>query len=158
MEIPNGPFVIYQGSHGDRGAHRADIILPAAAYTEESGIFVNTEGRPQMANRSGFAPGDARENWAILRALSQKMDVTLNFDTLGQLREALFIEHPHLKNIDLPLENEWRNEIMGELDKGDFTFAIKDYYLTNPIARASTLMSELSAQTKARKSSRIAAE
>ena len=158
MEIPNGPFVIYQGSHGDRGAHRADIILPAAAYTEESGIFVNTEGRPQMANRSGFAPGDARENWAILRALSQKMDVTLNFDTLGQLREALFIEHPHLKNIDLPLENEWRNEMVGELDKGDFTFAIKDYYLTNPIARASTLMSELSAQTKARKSSRIAAE
>ena len=158
MEIPNGPFVIYQGSHGDRGAHRADIILPAAAYTEESGIFVNTEGRPQMANRSGFAPGDARENWAILRALSQKMDVTLNFDTLGQLREALFIEHPHLKNLDLPLENEWRNEMVGELDKGDFTFAIKDYYLTNPIARASTLMSELSAQTKARKSSRIAAE
>ena len=158
MEIPNGPFVIYQGSHGDRGAHRADIILPAAAYTEESGIFVNTEGRPQMANRSGFAPGDARENWAILRALSQKMDVTLNFDTLGQLREALFIEYPHLKNIDLPLENEWRNEMVGDLDKGDFTFAIKDYYLTNPIARASTLMSELSAQTKARKSSRIAAE
>ena len=158
MEIPNGPFVIYQGSHGDRGAHRADIILPAAAYTEESGIFVNTEGRPQMANRSGFAPGDARENWAILRALSQKMDVSLNFDTLGQLREALFIEHPHLKNIDLPLENEWRNETVGELDKGDFTFAIKDYYLTNPIARASTLMSELSAQTKARKSSKIAAE
>ena len=158
MEIPNGPFVIYQGSHGDRGAHRADIILPAAAYTEESGIFVNTEGRPQMANRSGFAPGDARENWAILRALSQKMDVTLNFDTLGQLREALFIEHPHLKNIDLPLENEWRNEMVGELDKGDFTFAIKDYYLTNPIARASTLMSKLSAQTKARKSSKIAAE
>ena len=158
MEIPNGPFVIYQGSHGDRGAHRADIILPAAAYTEESGIFVNTEGRPQMANRCGFAPGDARENWAILRALSQKMDVTLNFDTLGQLREALFIEHPHLKNIDLPLENEWRNEMVGELDKGDFTFAIKDYYLTNPIARASTLMSELSAQTKARKSSKIAAE
>ncbi len=158
MEIPNGPFVIYQGSHGDRGAHRADIILPAAAYTEESGIFVNTEGRPQMANRSGFAPGDARENWAILRALSQKMDVTLNFDTLGQLREALFFEHPHLKNIDFPLENEWRNEMVGELDKGDFTFAIKDYYLTNPIARASTLMSELSAQTKARKSSRIAAE
>jgi NADH-quinone oxidoreductase subunit G len=158
IEIPNGPFVIYQGSHGDRGAHRADIILPAAAYTEESGIFVNTEGRPQMANRSGFAPGDARENWAILRALSQKMDVTLNFDTLGQLREALFIEHPHLKNIDLPLENEWRNEMVGELDKGAFTFAIKDYYLTNPIARASTLMSELSAQTKARKSSRIAAE
>ena len=65
-----GPFVIYQGSHGDRGAHRADVILPAAAYTEENGLFVNTEGRPQLALRAGFPPGEAKENWAILRALS----------------------------------------------------------------------------------------
>ncbi len=70
IDIPAGPFVIYQGSHGDRGAHRADVILPGAAYTEELGIFVNTEGRPQMAVRAAFPPGEARENWAILRALS----------------------------------------------------------------------------------------
>ena len=72
IDIPAGPFVIYQGSHGDRGAHRADVILPGAAWTEEPGIFVNTEGRPQMANRAGFPPGEARENWAILRALSAR--------------------------------------------------------------------------------------
>ena len=73
VEIAAGPFVIYQGSHGDRGAHRADIILPGAAYTEEPGLFVNTEGRPQLAQRAGFAPGQAKENWAILRALSAEM-------------------------------------------------------------------------------------
>ena len=158
LEIPKGPLVIYQGSHGDIGAHRADIILPAAAYTEESGIFVNTEGRPQLANRSGFAPGDARENWAILRALAQNLDVTLNFDTLAQLRESLFAEYPHLKNIDSVSEGEWCPEFSGDLGKGDFIYPIKDFYLTNPIARASVLMSELSAQTKARNSNRIAAE
>ena len=73
VEIAAGPFVIYQGSHGDRGAHRADIILPGAAYTEENGLFVNTEGRPQLAMRAGFAPGEAKENWAILRALSAEV-------------------------------------------------------------------------------------
>ena len=80
VEIPAGPFVVYQGSHGDRGAHRADVILPGAAWTEEPGIFVNTEGRPQMANRAGFPPGDARENWAILRALSAVLGQTLPFE------------------------------------------------------------------------------
>ena len=158
LEIPTGPFVIYQGSHGDMGAHRADIILPAAAYTEESGIFVNTEGRPQLANRAGFAPGDARENWAILRALAQNLGVTLNFDTLAQLRESLFAEYPHLKNIDSVSECDWCPEFSGDLGKGDFIYPIKDFYLTNPIARASVLMSELSAQVKARNSNRIAAE
>ena len=73
-DIPDGAFVIYQGSHGDRGAHRADVILPGATYTEENGLFVNTEGRPQLAMRAGFAPGEAKENWAILRALSESMN------------------------------------------------------------------------------------
>ena len=76
VEIADGAFVIYQGSHGDRGAHRADVILPGAAYTEEQGLFVNTEGRPQLALRAGFAPGEAKENWAILRALSGEMGAT----------------------------------------------------------------------------------
>ncbi len=77
MAIASGPFVIYQGSHGDRGAHRADVILPAAAYTEEQGLFVNTEGRPQLALRAGHPPGEAKENWAILRALSGEMGSAL---------------------------------------------------------------------------------
>ena len=158
INIPNGPFVIYQGSHGDQGAHRANVILPAAAYTEESGIFVNTEGRPQLANRSGYAPGEARENWAILRALSQILDLTLEFDTLAQLREALFGEYPHLNDIDMLVESDWTPEGRTDLDKGDFIYAIEDFYLTNPIARASILMSELSAQARARSSGKIAAE
>ncbi|MDZ7908740.1 MAG: molybdopterin-dependent oxidoreductase [Gemmobacter sp.] len=86
VEIAPGAFVIYQGSHGDRGAHRADIILPGAAYTEENGLFVNTEGRPQLAMRAGFAPGEAKENWAILRALSAEIGSTLAWDSLAQLR------------------------------------------------------------------------
>ena len=86
---PPGPFVIYQGSHGDRGAHRADVILPGAAWAEEPGIYVNTEGRPQMANRAGFPPGDARENWAILRALSAQVGTALPFDSLAALRAQM---------------------------------------------------------------------
>jgi len=100
-DIPAGPFVIYQGSHGDRGAHRADIILPGAAWTEEQGLFVNTEGRPQLALRAGFAPGEAKENWAILRALSAELGATLPFDSLAALRRALVKAVPHLGLIDI---------------------------------------------------------
>lgn len=157
-DIPAGPFVIYQGSHGDRGAHRADIILPGAAYTEESGLFVNTEGRPQLALRAGFAPGEAKENWAILRALSAEMDATLPFDSLAQLRKALIKAVPHLGVIDVVPENEWQMETPGALTDGPFGTAIRDFYLTNPIARSSQLMSELSAGAKARKETMLAAE
>ena len=94
IEVPAGAFVIYQGSHGDRGAHRADIILPGAAYTEEQGLFVNTEGRPQLALRAGFAPGDAKENWAILRALSGELGNAQPWDSLIQLRQALSMVVP----------------------------------------------------------------
>jgi NADH-quinone oxidoreductase subunit G len=82
IEIAGGPTVIYQGHHGDRGAHRADIILPGAAYTEEAGLFVNTEGRPQLALRAGFPPGEAKENWAILRAVSAEAGRTQPWNTL----------------------------------------------------------------------------
>ena len=88
LEIDAGAFVIYQGSHGDRGAHRADVVLPGAAYTEENGLFVNTEGRPQLAMRAAFAPGEAKENWAILRALSAEVDAKLGYDSLAQLRTS----------------------------------------------------------------------
>ncbi|SHH25877.1 NADH-quinone oxidoreductase subunit NuoG [Marivita hallyeonensis] len=158
VDIADGPFVIYQGSHGDRGAHRADIILPGAAYTEEQGLFVNTEGRPQLALRASFAPGDAKENWAILRALSAELDATLPFDSLAQLRKALIKDVPHLAKIDTVPENEWRAEPAGKLGAAEFRNAIQDFYLTNPIARASTLMAELSAGMKARKDTKIAAE
>ncbi|MFK7743467.1 MAG: NADH-quinone oxidoreductase subunit NuoG [Roseobacter sp.] len=164
IEIKDGPFVIYQGSHGDRGAHRADIILPGAAYTEEPGLFVNTEGRPQLALRAGFAPGEAKENWAILRALSGEDSIPipggfgLPFDSIGQLRQALIKEVPHLGKIDVVPENDWRPMAQGKLGDATFQQAVTDFYLTNPIARASELMAELSANAKARRQEALAAE
>ncbi|MGR3712105.1 MAG: NADH-quinone oxidoreductase subunit NuoG [Shimia sp.] len=158
VDVAAGPFVIYQGSHGDRGAHRADVILPAAAYTEEHGLFVNTEGRPQLAMRAGFAPGQAKENWAILRALSAELDATLAYDSLAQLRQALVAAVPHLAKVDKVADNGWEPLEVKELGKGAFGAAISDFYLTNPIARASALMAELSAGAKDRAGKKIAAE
>ena len=158
IDIQAGPFVIYQGSHGDRGAHRADVILPGAAYTEESGIFVNTEGRPQMAMRAGFAPGDARENWAILRALSAELGQTLPYDSLSALREAMIAEVPHLGKIDEVPVNDWQAEPAGTLGKASFVTAVRDFYLTNPIARASQVMAELSQMAAERRNQKVAAE
>ncbi|GLP88457.1 NADH-quinone oxidoreductase subunit NuoG [Tritonibacter mobilis] len=158
VEIDAGAFVIYQGSHGDRGAHRADVILPGAAYTEENGLFVNTEGRPQLAMRAGFAPGEAKENWAILRALSAELDAKLPYDSLAQLRKALIKDVPHLAKVDRVVANDGEALPVEKLGKADFLPAVKDFYLTNPIARASQLMAELSAQAKARRDTAIAAE
>ena len=153
-----GPFVIYQGSHGDRGANRADIILPAAAYTEENGLFVNTEGRPQLAMRAGFAPGEAKENWAILRALSAELGATLPWDSLAGLRQALVAAVPHLAKIDQVADNGWTPVALRDMGAATFRTAVKDFYLTNPIARASTLMAECSALAKSRASAPMAAE
>ena len=158
VDIAPGAFVIYQGSHGDRGAHRADIILPAAAYTEENGLFVNTEGRPQLALRASFPPGQAKENWAILRALSAELGAALPYDSMAQLRQALVKAVPHLAQIDDVPQNDWQPLPTGKLGDAPFRNAIRDFYLTNPIARASSLMAELSANAKARKSAPLAAE
>jgi len=158
IEIAPGAFVIYQGSHGDRGAMRADVILPGAAWTEENGLFVNPEGRPQLAMRAGFAPGEAKENWAILRALSAELDATLAYDSLAQLRSALIEAVPHLAQIDQVIENEGEVLEQDKLGNADFLPGVRDFYLTNPIARASELMAELSAGAKARQNQKIAAE
>jgi NADH-quinone oxidoreductase subunit G len=158
VEIDAGAFVIYQGSHGDRGAHRADVILPGAAYTEENGLFVNTEGRPQLAMRAGFAPGEAKENWAILRALSAEVGKQLPYDSLAQLRQVLVAAVPHLAKIDRVTAKEGAPLAQDTLGTADFLPAIRDFYLTNPIARASQLMAELSAGAKARTTGKLAAE
>ena len=158
VEIDAGAFVVYQGSHGDRGAHRADVILPGAAYTEENGLFVNTEGRPQLAMRASFAPGEAKENWAILRALSAEAGAQLGYDSLAQLRQALVAEVPHLAGIDEVADKEGEPLEQDKLGNADFLPAVKDFYLTNPIARASQLMAELSAGVKARATGKLAAE
>jgi NADH-quinone oxidoreductase subunit G len=143
-------FTVYIGSHGDEGAHGADVILPGATYTEKSGLWVNTEGRVQMGNRAGFAPGDAREDWAILRALSDVLGKKLPFDSLAELRGKLYAAHPHFAAIDMIAAGA-SGEIAalaqkaGEMGKSAFASPVKDFYLTNPIARASAVMAECSA-------------
>jgi len=109
FELPKDCVVIYQGSHGDRGAHRADIIFPSACYTEETGIYVNTEGRPQLALRANFAPGDAKENWAIIRALSGKLNCDLGFNSLSELQSQLFDAFPHISKLNEISKSEWLN-------------------------------------------------
>ncbi|MDA8761521.1 NADH-quinone oxidoreductase subunit NuoG [Amylibacter sp.] len=158
LRISDTPFVVYQGSHGDRGAHRANVILPSAAYTEESGIFVNTEGRVQMAERAGFPPGQAKENWAILRALSAVLNVKLPFDSLNSLRAELYKEFPEINNFDQVRVNSGKDLKQKALGKATFKYAISDHYLTNPIARASEVMAELSKNTKERAALAVAAE
>ena len=158
IELDTDAFVIYQGSHGDRGAHNADIIFPAAAYTEESGLFVNTEGRPQLCNRANFAPGEAKENWAIIRALSSELGNSLPFNNLAQLRKMLTSLHPNLGCVDEVPVNDWKLIQGGRLLAKNFKNKIRDFYLTNPIARASSVMAELSANAKARAKSKVAAE
>jgi NADH-quinone oxidoreductase subunit G len=150
MALLGDAFVIYQGSHGDAGAHRADVILPGAAYTEKSAIYVNTEGRAQITARATFPPGEAREDWKIVRALSEVLGKTLPFDTVQELRAKLFARHPHLAEIDTIVAAdaaaiEHLAGLPAKHGKGRFEPAIADFYLTNPIARASAIMASLSA-------------
>ena len=146
-------FVVYVGTHGDAGAHRADVILPGAAYTEKSGTYVNTEGRVQQTSRAGFPPGEAREDWAVLRALSDVLGKKLPFDSLPQLRAKLYAQFPHFARVDqIATGNEDDiakiAKLGGRLGKGSFTSPVRDFYLTNPIARASAVMAECSALAK----------
>jgi NADH-quinone oxidoreductase subunit G len=143
-------FVIYQGTHGDAGAHRADVILPGAAYTEKSATYVNTEGRAQQTARAGFPPGEAREDWAIVRALSAKLGAALPYDTLGALRVQMIKAVPTLGRLG-QVEAADAGAIArlgqgaGRTAPEPFRPAVADFYFTNPIARASAVMAELSA-------------
>ncbi|MCW2285719.1 NADH-quinone oxidoreductase subunit G [Rhodoblastus acidophilus] len=151
INVEPGAFVVYVGTHGDRGAHRADVILPGAAYTEKSGLYVNTEGRVQLTDRAGFPPGDAREDWAVFRALSAVLGKTLPFDSLAQLRALLNKAVPHMAQID-EIEKADAGALTklpaGALSGAAFVSPITDFYLTNPIARASKVMAECSALAK----------
>ncbi|WP_316175530.1 MULTISPECIES: NADH-quinone oxidoreductase subunit NuoG [unclassified Bradyrhizobium] len=149
VDVPEGVFTVYVGTHGDRGAHRADVILPGAAYTEKSAIYVNTEGRVQMTGRASFPPGEAREDWAIIRALSDALAKKLPYDSLAALRAAIFKAVPRLARID-QIESGLIADIKtlagkgGSLEKAAFKPLVQDFYLTNPIARASAVMAECS--------------
>ena len=134
-------FVVYIGSHGDRGAHRADVILPSAAYTEKQAIYVNTEGRPQMTERAAFPPGEAREDWKIFRALSDHLAVALDFDTVEALRVKMFAVAPHLAQLDhIEPAGAPQAPEGGAMTSDAFGVAVEDFYFTNPIARASATM------------------
>ena len=139
--------VIYIGSHGDNGAHRADIILPAAAYTEKSATYVNTEGRVQRTQRAVMPKGDAREDWAIIRALSAYVGKTLPYDSLAQLREKLAKDHPTFLGLDFAPGHTANSVALpygsaGAMQSAPFRTAVTAFHLTNPIARASRTMAE----------------
>lgn len=136
-------FVIYQGSHGDEGVKHADVILPGVAYTEKPGIYLNTEGRVQIAQRAIFGPGESREDWTILRALSDVVGKTLAFDTIAELRASLYKEYPHFAEVDEKPNAEWADfGAKGKVSKDGFEMIISDFYGTNPIARSSQTMAE----------------
>ncbi|HEY7765254.1 MAG TPA: NADH-quinone oxidoreductase subunit NuoG [Aestuariivirgaceae bacterium] len=163
MQGLGSAFVIYQGTHGDAGAHRADVILPGAAYTEKFGTYVNTEGRPQTARRALYPPGDAREDWAILRALSEILGATLPFNSLDELHRQLFDAAPHLRRIGriTPADASGLQELAaagGQWHVEPFAETIRDFYFTNPIARASRIMADMSRLRAKMESSLAAAE
>ena len=135
---------VYIGHHGDKGAHAADIILPASAYTEKAGTYVNTEGRVQMSDKAIFAPGDAREDWTILRALADALGVTVGFDSFDQLRAAMIAEVPALGEEGLADYGTIPAAPAGATASGTIGYPIKDFYLTNSIARASVVMQRCS--------------
>jgi NADH-quinone oxidoreductase subunit G len=143
MERLGKAFVIYQGHHGDAGAHRADVILPGAAYTEKDGTYVNTEGRVQRAIAAMFPLGEAREDWKIVRALSERLGHQLPYDSIGQLRAALAAEHPELAELGGIVPAAWGSfGREGALDTTPFRSLIENYYMTDPISRASETMAK----------------
>jgi NADH-quinone oxidoreductase subunit G len=138
-------FVVYQGHHGDRGATRADVVLPGAAYAEKDGTYVNTEGRAQLGRLAVFPPGDAREDWAIIRALSAALGRPLPFDTLHDLRRRMLAAHPVLGRIDEMISAEWGAfGATGPIAADPFVYPVADFYRTDPISRASATMAHCS--------------
>jgi NADH-quinone oxidoreductase subunit G len=138
-------FVVYHGHHGDRGAGRADVVLPGAAYTEKDGTYVNTEGRAQLGRRAVFPPGEAREDWAILRALSGALGKPLPYDSLNELRREMRLAYPTLGEIDTVAKAEWGEfGLAGPIAATPLTYPIADFYQTDPISRASPTMAECS--------------
>jgi len=140
-------FVIYQGHHGDAGAHRADVILPGAAYTEKNGTYTNTEGRVQLGRLAAFPPGEAREDWTIPRALSEVVGTPLPYNNLGELRHRLVAVNPVFAALDTREPAAWGDfGKSGNCDSTPFAVAIQNYYMTDPISRISETMAKCSAE------------
>ena len=145
-------FVVYQGHHGDKGAQCADVVLPGAAWAEKDGLYVNFEGRPQMARRAAFPPGDAREDWAIIRAFSERINKTLSFDSLAELREEMVAAVPVFARLDEVQPAKWgKFGKAGKLKAEPLEAGLKAFYMTCAISRASETMAECYSETKADK-------
>ncbi|MFA5962983.1 MAG: NADH-quinone oxidoreductase subunit NuoG [Sphingomonas sp.] len=138
-------FKVYIGHHGDKGAAVADVVLPGASYAEKSGTWVNLEGRVQRGERAVFPPGDARDDWTILRALSEKLGTVLPFDTIEELRAAMALDCPDLATLGLA-SFAWNPPALDAKGEGAVGYPIKDFYLTNAICRASPTMQRCSAE------------
>ena len=143
-------FVVYIGSHGDKGAHVADVILPAAAYSEKNAIYVNLEGRPQSTSRAAFAPGQAKEDWQIFVELAAKLEINLGFKNFSQIRKSMFEEFPIFKNLEKISKTSWQKskEINGDFLQQKLKTQDFDFYLTNAIARASRTLNKCSVELK----------
>ena len=138
-------FVVYQGHHGDAGAHRADVILPGAAYTEKNGTYVNVEGRVQLGRLAAFPPGDAREDWTILRAFSPLVGEALPYDNIGELRQRMIEASPLFGAVDQVQAASWENfGKESKIDSEPFDLPIENFYMTDPISRASETMAACS--------------
>jgi NADH-quinone oxidoreductase subunit G len=145
MDRLGDAFVIYQGHHGDAGARRADVVLPGAAYTEKDGTYVNTEGRVQRGRRAVFPPGEAREDWKIIRALSEAVGLRLPYDSLPELRDRLVEVNPVFAALDEVQPAAWGLfGATGAILAEPFRYPIKDFYLTDAIGRASPTMAACS--------------
>jgi NADH-quinone oxidoreductase subunit G len=136
-------FVIYQGHHGDRGAHVADVILPGAAYTEKEGLYVNTEGRVQLGKMAAFPPGEAREDWKILRALSERLGKTLPYNALIELRQKLVADYPVFARVEHAEAGAWGAfGVAGSIEDAAIAYPIQNFYMTDPVSRASATMAK----------------
>ena len=151
IEISKGTYVVYVGSHGDIGANRADIILPGSCYTEKNGFYVNTEGRLQEINRAVFPPGKAKDDWSILKLISDKLNKPLDFIDIHSLRKIMFHDCPNLLSFQL-VDDQYHVNLKklastkGAILDNSLDIKIKDFYMTNPIARASKVMANCSIQ------------
>jgi NADH-quinone oxidoreductase subunit G len=159
MDALGKAFVIYQGHHGDAGAHRADVILPGAAYTEKNATYVNTEGRAQRGQRGAFPPGEAREDWRVLRALSEVLGKTLPYDTIEAVRAALAKAGPAFATIDEIVPATWDDfGTEGKTDAAPFVSPIENFYMTDPISRCSVTMAKCTEQAAAAAAGRTGTE
>ncbi len=154
-QVSDETFIMYQGHHGDAGAHKADVILPGATYTEKDAIYVNTEGRVQQTWRAVFPPGEAKDDWKIIRALSDVLEKSLPYKTLQELRASLVRQFPHLDRIDEVVSAEWesgKERKAFKIDNMPFVYPLDNFYMTDPISRVSRSMAECVSARCGRKS------